>query len=77
MVMKKKLINLGRSRGVLLDRQLMNLVGIDQEWVEIFVDQDLIIIRRADAPQTNGGASGYVKTKRGRKPNASSGTDKN
>lgn len=75
--MKKKLINLGRSRGVLLDKQLMNLVGIDQEWVEIFVDQDLIIIRRADAPKTNGSSSGYVKTKRGRKKNASSGTDKN
>lgn len=55
----------------------MNLVGIDQEWVEIFVDQDLIIIRRADAPKTNGSSSGYVKTKRGRKKNASSGTDKN
>lgn len=51
--MKKKLIRNGRSKALILDKQLLELAHID-EWVEIIMEQDLIVIRRADAPLING-----------------------
>ncbi len=54
--MKKKLIRNGRSKALILDKQLLELAHIT-EWVEIIMEQDLIVIRAATAPKVNGHAN--------------------
>lgn len=53
--MKKRLIKNGRSKALILDKQLLQLAHID-EWVEIIMEQDLIVIRSTNAPKVNGHA---------------------
>ena len=57
--MKKKLVRIGSSKALILDKQLLELAHID-DWVEIIMEQDLIVIRRADAPKVNGHAHGEI-----------------
>ncbi len=53
--MKKKLHRNKYSKFLLLEKALLELAGID-DWVEIMMEQDMIVIRRTDAPKVNGHA---------------------
>ncbi len=57
--MIKKLKKVGASHYVLLSKDIMELTGIS-DYVEIAVEGDVVVMRKAEVPQMNGYAKDMV-----------------